>query len=349
MIGVRPLNLTREKGLEDVSPTGAHCEVLPGSESAHLNATCKEPVAQEGHPHHGMGKCKNTRPTNSLDHFFDSLDVHFTDPGVNDEDIPQHHCFALHCILSSPYFDAALGVTIIFNMFLLILETNATASHHDVAGWVTVMDRSLLALYAIELLLRIGVYGVPYFRTPRHWLDIIVIVTDLMTELLTSHIGFFPRFTVLRVFRLLRVGLAFRVLAIFPDLALMLRGLGNALWTIFWGMLLICGMLLVYSVAAVLLIHPVNQRVAKTGLYDADGCERCQRAFSSVQNSFLTLIQQLIAGDSWGRLSMPIVEAEPATLAFFLLVLISISLTFLNVILAVIVEKNSRGASQRNP
>jgi len=266
MIGVRPLNLTREKGLEDVSPTGAHCEVLPGSESAHLNATCKEPVAQEGHPHHGMGKCKNTRPTNSLDHFFDSLDVHFTDPGVNDEDIPQHHCFALHCILSSPYFDAALGVTIIFNMFLLILETNATASHHDVAGWVTVMDRSLLALYAIELLLRIGVYGVPYFRTPRHWLDIIVIVTDLMTELLTSHIGFFPRFTVLRVFRLLRVGLAFRVLAIFPDLALMLRGLGNALWTIFWGMLLICGMLLVYSVAAVLLIHPVNQRVAKTGL-----------------------------------------------------------------------------------
>lgn len=52
----------------------------------------------------------------------------------------------------------------------------------------------------------------------------------------------------------------------------------------------------------------MNERVASKGLYD--GCERCPRAFKSTFNSALTFTQQIVTGDSWGTISIPVIE-EP--------------------------------------
>jgi len=56
-------------------------------------------------------------------------------------------------------------------------------------------------------------------------------------------------------------------------------------------------------------------------------------------------VQQLLAGDSWGLVSIPIIDEDPWTLLFFLSVLVSISLCIMNIILAVIVE-NAQEARQ---
>merc|ERR1719401_164931 len=68
------------------------------------------------------------------------------------------------------------------------------------------------------------------------------------------------------------------------------------------------------------------------------GCDRCPYAFSSVSQAVLTFFQQIIAGDSWGQVSVPIIEQNPWTVLFFVGVLVSINLAILNLILAVIVE-----------
>jgi Ca2+-binding EF-hand superfamily protein len=54
----------------------------------------------------------------------------------------------------------------------------------------------------------------------------------------------------------------------------------------------------------------------------------------------LTYFQQIIAGDSWGQVCVPIIEEAPVTFVFFLSVFVSVALTMMNLILAVIVESS---------
>eukprot|EP00443_Scrippsiella_acuminata_P002557 CAMPEP_0115182242 /NCGR_PEP_ID=MMETSP0270-20121206/7843_1 /TAXON_ID=71861 /ORGANISM="Scrippsiella trochoidea, Strain CCMP3099" /LENGTH=520 /DNA_ID=CAMNT_0002595285 /DNA_START=116 /DNA_END=1678 /DNA_ORIENTATION=- len=95
-------------------------------------------------------------------------------------------------------------------------------------------------------------------------------------------------------------------------------------------------MLTLWSIIAVELLHPVNVRIAERGYYG--DCDRCERAYSSVFAAILTFLQQIIAGDSWGLTSLPIIEEEPATFIIFFAVLITVNLGLLNLILTVIVD-----------
>jgi len=52
----------------------------------------------------------------------------------------------------------------------------------------------------------------------------------------------------------------------------------------------------------------------------------------------LTFFQHIIAGDSWGQVSLPISERAPLAWGFFILVLVSLELMVLNVILAAVVD-----------
>merc|ERR1740123_857110 len=55
-------------------------------------------------------------------------------------------------------------------------------------------------------------------------------------------------------------------------------------------------------------------------------------------NANLTFFQQIIAGDSWGLVTITIIEKKPWTAVFFIVVFVTISLAIMNVILAIIVE-----------
>jgi len=89
---------------------------------------------------------------------------------------------------------------------------------------------------------------------------------------------------------------------------------------------------------AVEVVHPVNLKVATENPDIYLGCERCTRAFESVWDSNLTFIQTIIAGDAWGRVSVPIIEKEPHTAIVLVAALVTINLGVLNLILTVIVN-----------
>lgn len=62
-------------------------------------------------------------------------------------------------------------------------------------------------------------------------------------------------------------------------------------------------------------------------------------AFPRVPQAALTVIQQVLAGDSWGLMTLSVIHEAPWTLLFFLLVLFTINLVVVNLILAVVVDK----------
>merc|ERR1712232_1554632 len=221
----------------------------------------------------------------------------------------------------------------------MVLETDISArsSDDDVPSWIHGAIVTLLVAYGVELTVRLFVYQFLSFRS--HWniIDFCVIVVDLVFLVCESFIGDLPNLSILRLLRLLRLARAFRVLILFPELHAMLRGLGGALKTIMWGSILLSLILVLCSIIAVQLLHPLNVNLAADGVYD--DCEQCPRAFESVFQSFLSLFEQMLLSDNWGDVALPIIKAYPLTLFFFGAVLVLTSFGVMNLILAGIVEK----------
>jgi len=164
----------------------------------------------------------------------------------------------------------------------------------------------------------------------------------ILSALPDVEITFSPRF--LRIFRIFRLARTGRVLNLFPQLALMVQGLFGTLQVVLSGLMLLGVALIVIAILAVQVVHPINLRVASKGIYE--GCERCPRAFESTGAAALTFTQQIITGDSWGLLSIPIIEEDPKAAIFFLVVYTVLALMVLNVILSMVVESSIKAAQE---
>lgn len=78
--------------------------------------------------------------------------------------------------------------------------------------------------------------------------------------------------------------------------------------TVFWGILLLGAFVIFFSLIAVQVIHPINRDIVY------EGCSRCPHAFGSVWDALCTFVQQVVAGDAWGTISLPVIDAAPWTL-----------------------------------
>eukprot|EP00435_Cladocopium_sp_Y103_P047846 s453_g14.t1 len=137
---------------------------------------------------------------------------------------------------------------------------------------------------------------------------------------------------IFRVLRLLRAG---RLLISVPELYILVSGLTTSIKAIFFGSIMLASVVFVWAIVMVELVHPLNVEID----YTQTLCPRCPRSFSTVYSSSLTLFSQIVAGDGWGTLSLPLAEAHPWLSVFLFAIMISISLGVMNLILAVIVEK----------
>lgn len=242
-------------------------------------------------------------------------------------------------------FEATCGLIILFNMFLVIIETDYGAKSSDPPDWVGQVTHVLLVIYTTELAVKLYVYRLDFFHDMWNILDFAIVGVDIIL-LIIGFITPMPSVAILRVFRLIRLARAFKAANFFRELHALIRSFTCAMKAIFWGILMIVMTLTVWSILAVQLIHPVNERVVEKHPQVYDGCERCHRAFASVFESALTFFQQLVAGDSWGMVSHPIIEEAPWTSILFLMVLVTVNLTMLNLILAVIVEAGAAAAAE---
>jgi len=103
---------------------------------------------------------------------------------------------------------------------------------------------------------------------------------------------------------------------------------------------LILGLLVLWSILCVEMMNPVNVGIDK---HDE---EWCADVFLSVWNCMLWFFRTLVAGDSWGACTLPIIERSRFAFLIFALALVSVQLGFMNLILAVIVDNANRAHTE---
>lgn len=240
-------------------------------------------------------------------------------------------------IVETRNFDIVMGAIIILNIALMVVEADIGAACEDKTSlctpyWLSVFNIVLLAIYTVELIIRFFIYRRYFFDNRWNTIDVIIVTVGYVEVLLSGSSGL----QVVRICRLGRLARLLRLLRVFPTLYTMTKGFASTMTTILWGFALILALLLVWSLITVELVHPRNSE-----LFEVRGGDRsdwCFRAYSSVGNSIVYFFQTLVAGDSWGTCSIPLMREYPETFVIFSFAYITVQLGFTNLILAVIVD-----------
>lgn len=240
-------------------------------------------------------------------------------------------------LLKHQYFEHTMAILILFNFVVVIVETDKGASDEDTPQWAANLSWVLLIAFVLELALKFFTYRGDFCHDRWNIFDAIVISTDFIVSILALIFGDLFSISGLRVLRLARLLRATQLAEVFPELRLMLAGLIGAMNAIFWGSIFLVSVLLIWSVIAVQFIHPLNLEVSKL-TEEYDSCPRCSDAYASTFQAFLTFCCQIVAGDSWGRETLPVIELYPAAGLFFAAVFMSVGMALLNLILGVVVN-----------
>jgi len=251
-------------------------------------------------------------------------------------------------VFESRRFDIVMGAIIVFNVSLMVTEADASSSCTDeyslcTPEWLGILNYVLLGIYTVELVGRICVFRKSFFASRWNLIDAAIVIVAYV-EVILSTAAKVPGMHLVRIFRLGRLARLFRVLKVFPVLYSMVRGFASTMSTIIWGFFLILGLLLVWSLLTVELVHPRNKSLyAETG---GDTSEWCYVAFSTVGNSILYYFQTLVAGDSWGACAIPLMKEYHETFWIFTLAYITVQLGFTNLVLAVIVDAAAKARDE---
>jgi hypothetical protein len=244
---------------------------------------------------------------------------------------------ACYKVLKSHTFEHVMGLVIAINFLVVVVETDHNAKDKDAPFWAWLTSWCLLVTFVVELILKLYVLRRSFWHESWNVFDFFVITIDVVMSILEVFNIDFVDVSMLRILRLSRLARAAKVLRVFPELHLMLAGLTGAVQAIFWGTVLLFFALVIWSVLAVQFIHPLNLKVDESSSVYV-GCERCPKAYESTFQAALTFTTQIVAGDSWGRETVPIIEHYPPTALFFMGVFVSVGLAILNLILGVVVN-----------
>eukprot|EP00930_Biecheleria_cincta_P042043 TRINITY_DN28913_c0_g1_i2.p1 TRINITY_DN28913_c0_g1~~TRINITY_DN28913_c0_g1_i2.p1 ORF type:complete len:612 (-),score=116.69 TRINITY_DN28913_c0_g1_i2:497-2332(-) len=264
-----------------------------------------------------------------------------TDKSSQMSELPAYRAQLMR-VINSWYFESVVGVLISFNVVLTWYETDLNAHAGGVPGWLRAMNLLLLVLYASEVFLRLVTLQGSFFAGCANWdtFDLLLVLTDILFMLLKAILPGMDDnagIRALRICRSLRMVKAIRIWPPLRELYIMMHGLLGAFKAMVWSFVMLFLILTLFGIIAVETINPIVQSIATEGGFP--DCDRCHRAFASVWSSMLTFFQQVVAGDSWGLITIPVMEREPWTQPFFIAVVVTIQFGILNLILVAIVDQ----------
>jgi voltage-gated sodium channel len=208
-------------------------------------------------------------------------------------------------LVDSATFGRVVVTVILVNAVTLGLETS-----DQLAGtWLHVADRLALAVFVVELALRLYAAGWRFFRDPWSVFDALVVGVALV-----------PATGSLSVLRTLRVLRLLRLVSVVPSLRRVVAGLLAA----------VPGMA---SVAALLTLVIFVAGVLATGLFGpiAPGY------FGDLGTTLFTLFQ-VMTGEAWPDVARTVMAAQPAAWIFFVVYILVSSFAVLNLFIAVVVS-----------
>lgn len=211
--------------------------------------------------------------------------------------------------IEAPHAQSLIIALILVNAVILGLETSP-AVMANWGGLLMRLDQAILAVFVIELVIRLVAHGWRFFRDPWSVFDFIVIAIALLPAT--------GPFAVLRALRVLRV---LRLLTMVPNMRRVVGGLLAAIP----GLASVFGILsIIFYVASVI----------ATKLFGGQFPEW----FGSLGSSAYTLFQVMTL-ESWSMgIARPVIEAFPHAWIFFVLFILISTFTMLNLFIAVIVN-----------
>jgi len=195
---------------------------------------------------------------------------------------------------------------ILINAVTLGLETSSRVME-SVGSVLHFIDRTLLAIFVAEILIKLFAFRIEFFRNPWNLFDFIVVSIALIPSS--------GPLTVLRVLRVLRL------VSLVPRFRFVVEALLRAIP----GILSIAGLLaLLFYVAAVM----------STGLFG----ERFPDWFGTIGASMYSLFQ-IMTLESWSMgIARPVMEVYPWAWSFFVPFILIATFTMLNLFIAIIVS-----------
>jgi len=215
----------------------------------------------------------------------------------------------LKSFVEHPRLQKSIIVLILMNAVLLGLETSP-AVMNQAGPFILMLDQLILAIFVVEISLRLYVYRSAFWRDPWSLFDFTVVAIALIPAS--------GPFAVLRALRVLRV---LRLLTMVPSMRRVVGALLNA----------IPGL---GSIGLMLMVFYYVFAVIATNLFG----EAYPEWFGSLGSSFYTLFQ-IMTLESWSMgIVRPVMETYPLAWAFFVPFIMVATFTMLNLFIAIIVS-----------
>ncbi|CAJ1425816.1 unnamed protein product [Effrenium voratum] len=224
-----------------------------------------------------------------------------------------------------------MGCVVAADSFLTCAAVDARAASTDLPYVYFLLSKLCLGLYTAELLLSIFARGLDVCKDWLGVIDTIIVLCGWAEVIVTAamHADRGLPLGLLRIFRLLRIVRTVKLLRrvrMFKELYKLIKMMASVFRTLLWSFLL-C--FIVMTAFAMLIVEFVNPVVIE--LNDNFGT-------FEVMEANLLLFQTVIAGDSWGKIAVPVIHAAPATVMIFVGSQLTIVFGVLNLIVAVVVD-----------
>lgn len=217
--------------------------------------------------------------------------------------------------IERPWFRHFIIILIVINAIVLGVLTYHTSLPNGLVVALEVFDRAVTWVFAVEILLKLFVYRLQFFRTGWNWFDFVVIGVSM----LPGGAGF----SVLRAMRVLRV---LRLLHIIP----MMKRITEALMKALPGM---------GAIFAVLALVTYVAAVMATNMFGDTTDPDVALLFGDLPKSAYSLFQ-VMTMDGWRFevVQKVIDDGNPYAWIFFIIFIFIASFAILNLFIALVVE-----------
>ncbi|CAK9105863.1 Cation channel sperm-associated protein 1 (CatSper1) [Durusdinium trenchii] len=243
-------------------------------------------------------------------------------------------------LMRSTKYDVATGVIIMVDVGLNWMDIDIRASGRDTPLWLDVSATVCLAIYTIEMIAITVLHGRRVLQDKWFLLDVVIVGSGLL-QLFLSAIGIsVDEVTLLRILRVVRIMRLFRLFRKFrflKELRKLLKMTGLCFKTLCWSFLFCFVIMTSWAMLAVELLSPLMPEMIARGEWE--DCEFCTKSLTSVLYANLLIFKTVVAGDSWGDVAVPLIEADPwVATGIFIGSHLTIVFGVLNLVVAVVVD-----------
>lgn len=213
-------------------------------------------------------------------------------------------------LVESSNFKNFITWLIILNGLILGIATSKTVMSSDYGYLISLVDNIIIAIFTVEIVLRIYVHRVSFFKDPWSLFDFFVVAISLL-----------PVNEGMSVLRALRVLRLFRLLTVVPQMRLIIAALVKVIPGI-------------GAISMVVLLFFYVFSIMATHLF----AEAFPVWFGDLGKSMYTLFQVMTL-ESWSMgISRPVMDVYPYAWVFFIIFILLVTFIMINLFIGIIVD-----------